>query len=187
MLKPIQLLARNAVRLLPQYYRPDCCIAATAIAIDVLRDFHVRAIPFPVKVMVFNKAFADIIQKQGLLFVDDAQKIDPAAYSVGIGYTEGTTKGYNGHLVALAGNVLIDLTLPQTNRPQHDIRVTPFVAPVADEFLHGDKPFIVENQIGNLLVYTKSSNTDYLTSNDWKLKGRRQHIVQEIIRRIRNH
>lgn len=186
--KVLELLARYAPRIFPEYYNPDCCIAGTAIAIDVLAEFGIKAKPFPTRLMVFNRIFVDIIVEKGLMSFEDAMKINPNAYSVGVGFGEKREGGYLGHLVAVTSdNTLVDLTITQANRPQYGIVCHPVISVVDDNFLSGKDKFIIHSTSGILAVYEKLDNDAYLVSKDWTLVERRKEIVQRLVKRIRNH
>ena len=114
-------------------YRPDCCIAATAILIDVLDYFRLNARPLSVIATVFNPAMSERIEREGMPTLEEAERdwFPYGCYSLAVGVGDPEAGKWPGHLVAnLADRVLIDLTLDQADRPQHGIVLPmPIIAP----------------------------------------------------------
>jgi hypothetical protein len=123
-------------------YRPDCCIAATAILIDLLDHFRLTARPLSVIATVFNPAMSERIDREGLPTLEEAERdwFPHGCYCLAVGVGDPQPGKWPGHLVAnLAEKVLIDLTLDQADRPQYGILLPmPIVAPFPPEFLTED-------------------------------------------------
>ena len=103
-----------------------------------------------------------------------------------LGYTHGTApmgdydaKGnWSGHIVAIAGNALIDMTIGQLNDSQFNIHFDPpFVMVETDsEFLAGTRPIIGE-QDGMVVCYQAyPSETTFLQSRSWSDPGFRKQL-----------
>jgi len=120
-------------------YRPDCCIAATAILIDVLDYFRMTARPLSVLATVFNPAMSRRIEREGMPTLEEAEGdwFLKGCHSLAVGLGDPEPGKWPGHLVAnLADKLLIDLTLDQADRPQHGIVLPmPIIAPFPREFL----------------------------------------------------
>jgi hypothetical protein len=122
-------------------YRPDCCIAATAILNEVLDYFKLTARPLSAIATVFNPVMSERIAQEGMPTLEEAGRnwFPKGCYSLAVGAGDPDPGKWPGHLVAvLGGRVLIDLTLDQANRPQHGIVLpVPIIAPCDAEFLAG--------------------------------------------------
>jgi hypothetical protein len=170
-------------------YRPDCCIAATAILIDVLDYFRLTARPLSVIASVYNPAMSERILREGMPTLEEAERdwFPNGCYSVAVGIGDPEPGKWPGHLVAnLADQALIDLTLDQANRPQHQIVLPPFlVAPLDGEFLLG-KADLAGTGNGCRIVYeARPADRSFERSNDWKSKKRRSEVVGAAIRRLK--
>ncbi len=170
-------------------YRPDCCIAATAILIDVLDYFRLTARPLSVIATVFNPAMTERIEREGMPTLEEAERdwFPNGCYSLAVGFGDPEPGKWPGHLVVnLADQVLIDLTLDQADRPQHDIVLPmPIIAPFPPEFLTEDGHLAgIVN--GCRVVYeARPSDRSFERSNDWRSRKRRDAIVGAAIRRLK--
>jgi hypothetical protein len=122
-------------------YRPDCCIAATAILNEVLDYFKLTARPLSVIATVFNPVMSERIEREGMPTLEEAERdwFPRGCHSLAVGAGDPEPGKWPGHLVTvLGGRVLIDLTLDQANRPQHGIVLpVPIIAPPGRGFLDG--------------------------------------------------
>jgi hypothetical protein len=170
-------------------FRPDCCIAATAILIDVLDYFHLTARPLSVIATVFNPAMSERIEREGMPTLEQAEAdwFPKGCYSLAVGLGENEPGKWPGHLVAaLADRVLMDLTLDQADRPHQGIVLpVPVVAPFPAEFLTGEGE--ISGLVGNCRVVYQARPEDrsFQRSRDWTVKKRRNHIVGAAIRRLK--
>lgn len=188
----IRRLAEAAPPVLARYYRPDCCIAATRVAVDALARFGLEAAPAPTDVVILNPplrarldggvAPEDRAEPQRLAGLDGAG-------SVGIGFGAGPGEGfdprtgYDGHLVAVCQGHLIDLTLPQASRPDREVRLSPvaqaFGPEAAGRFAAGERVWLDVN--GCAVGYRrKPEAVGYRTSPDWA-RRRNLGIADEVV------
>src|SRR5438309_1312644 len=105
--------------ILRSYFRPSCCINATAVLRHVCREHELQASPFAVRARIYAPR-----------------------WSVGIGYYRGDAgkSAWPGHLVLRVHDYLVDATIDQANRPEHGIVLPPvvIVPNVAASFWAGD-------------------------------------------------
>jgi len=112
-----------ASAVLPRYFRPDSCMNATRVCIDVLQMFGIEARPMVVDFAAFNKKWWELMMQTGGMPQSDADSEDWVAqggWSLGIGGEE-TADGWPHHLIAMAGNTVIDSAASQASRPAHGI------------------------------------------------------------------
>ena len=180
---------RDAMRI-GTLYRPDCCIAATAILIDVLDYFRLTARPLSVIATVFNPVMSGRIEREGMPTLEEAERdwFPNGCYSLVVGVGDPQPGKWPGHLVVnLADQVLIDLTLDQADRPQHDIVLPmPVVAPFPAEFLteYGQLSGVVN---GCRVVYeARPADRSFERSNDWRSRKRREAVVGAAIRQLKS-
>src|SRR5206468_2721723 len=125
-------------------FRPDSCIASTAVAIDVLERFGLKSQALAVEVSVFNLPFVEHLRREGTLpqTPDDVRRWQQAGcHAVDIDRKLKRPGGWSGHLVAIAADRwLVDLSIDQVNRPQQGILLAPLAWPVKKAFLRGQQP-----------------------------------------------
>src|SRR5262249_56353840 len=68
-------------------YRPDCCIAATAILNEVLDYFKLAARPLSVIATVFNPGMSERIEREGMPTLEEAERdwFPTGCYSLAVG------------------------------------------------------------------------------------------------------
>jgi hypothetical protein len=170
-------------------YRPDCCIAATAVLIDVLDYFRLTARPLRVIATVYNPAMSERILREGMPTLAEAERdwFPNGCYSLAAGIGAPESGKWPGHLVAiLADKVLIDLTLDQANRPQHDIVLPmPLVAPLPPDFLAEDGQMAGQVNGCRVVYEARPSDHSFDRSNDWRSRKRHDGVVAGAIRRLK--
>jgi hypothetical protein len=191
----LRLFAAVAKKRILEEYRPDCCIAAAKITIKVFNHFGVDGVPLMVNTYIFNKAYAEAVErgddppkeKNVALFDEWLAKHKAWAIGLGVPHEDRPVKGWGsgaGHVVVVQPeyNDIIDVTLDQANRPEHDIFLPPFFAgSYLPGFPEGREPawYYVN---GNMIQYiARPDDKSYLTSPDWQLKFRTRPIVKAII------
>lgn len=172
-------LVKHAPPLIAQDFRPDCCIAATKIALGVLTmlGFYVKV--QPTQLIVYTKRLWRRVESNTF----DYPFLD-GEYSVGVGFDPETGKqGYVGHLVAIVAEpaaaetlFLVDLSLGQANRPKKGINLPPAL------FSTGNKMKLN----GCVLIYRAIENPVYLQSPDWTDRTRTDPIILELLRIIKS-
>lgn len=171
------------------FYRPDCCIAATAVLIEVLDYFRLTVRPLSVIATVYNPAMSERILREGMPTVEEAERdwFPNGCYALAVGAGDPEPGKWAGHLVAnLADQVLIDLTLDQANRSQHDIVLPmPIIAPFPPEFLTEDGQMDGTVNGCRVVYEARPDDRSFERSNDWKSKKRRTNVVGAAIRRLK--
>jgi hypothetical protein len=166
-------------------YNPDSCIISTAVAIDVLQHFGFHARPLSVRTKIYNAAAVDCMKKRLLPRPDQIQEWSEkyGAWTVGIGFGEKQSPSkWPGHLVVLCEDILIDVSLDQAARPQHNMNLTPVYGKASPEFLKGK-----ENEVWTkdecVITYQVVVNESFAQSPDWSDRGRRRALVLSIAKR----
>jgi hypothetical protein len=140
-------------------YRINHCIMATRAAIEVGHYFGYTWHPLVVNIAVFNQAGFELFQ-QGIPFTDWPAE----AHSVGvISQNTTTATGWDGHLLARAGDILIDLAGAQFDRPGKDIAIGPWTFKV-----EGEGPWPGLRDGTHLIVWPQTGITVYRRTRDWK-------------------
>lgn len=165
-------------------YGPSACILATRVAVDVLRAHGVRVQPVAVHVEVFNPAYVEHIERGE----HEAIETDPRCWSAQLGFT-GEEQGddrVDMHVVAVVEDrLLLDLTLDQCSRPEHDVVLTPGIFEgLSPEFARGEpKSYPVH---GCSVVYeAHPEEKGFLASPYWTESAVRQPFVDATLARLR--
>lgn len=167
------LEGRGRARILEQFGARSC-IASTRIALEVCRGHGIEAWPQAVKVEALN-ARAVQAQREDVSFA-------LGSFSLAVEGTGSVATGErDGHLVLVfkdsKGEVLLDLSADQMDRPQHDLRIT---KPVAVRI--GDKgwPVGLWLEHGALIAYEKIPSRSYRITGDWSKRERWMPVVERI-------
>jgi hypothetical protein len=170
-------------------YRKDCCIPATAILCDVLDYFKLPAKPLSVIACIYNPLMTERLEREGMPTREEAERdwFPQGCYSIGVGLGEREPGKWPGHLVALlAGKVLVDLTLDQAERPEHNVILpVPIIAAVGADFLEPGN--VARGLVNGCRVdyVARPEDRSFERSNDWKSKKRRDGVVAVCIRRLK--
>lgn len=182
----VKFLATLARPLILQTFSRDSCIASTAVACDFCEWAGVHVRPLEVEVMAWNALALE------QLAADVPFEQWPAdAWSVGVKQNTPDThrkprgRPWSGaHLVAIVDrSTLLDLSADQLSRPIYRMPVPgPVVLP-----WDGIEARAVNDETGVQLMYRVPVKPDlsFRSSPDWRLRGRRQHIVSELVRLAR--
>lgn len=173
-------LLHVARREILQDFRPDSCIASTRVACDVLAYFGIEARPLVVRAAYYNRQAAEHAARIGRLPESPEETVawseEDGSWGIGIGYggeAEQDPEKWAGHLVAIAGDrLLIDLSLDQADRPQHDIKFVPLSFRLSAEeqtmFLQPEG-HIVRFYRGGILFYTAfPADRSFEDSPNWR-------------------
>jgi hypothetical protein len=174
-----------------RHFRPDCCIGATRIAVDLLGShLHMRIRPLVTQAEILNPALVarDRLPEDRQEYA--AWQAEFGAHWISLGARDAPPRpgGWPGHLVAvLADRCLVDLSLPQANRPKHGIRLPPLVIGVDGEFLSGrERRNITVN--GCLVSYQGfPSDRTFSSAPDWQRPERHKDAVRELRNRMAYH
>lgn len=182
-----------ACTVFPPRYRPDSCIAATRVLIDVFDRLHVKVRPLSVTVDIFNAALVARAEAEGgRLPVDDEEYqrwiAETGCWWLTMGSGGDPEPGkWSGHVGVVAWEkVLIDLTLPQATRPQRGIVLAPVAVEVGESFLDGSDRRVVPMNGCELHYQARPEDRSFMHSPDWCDRQRHRDVVAEILRRTRD-
>lgn len=97
------------------------CIAATAIALEVLRYFKISCEPLSVDVLVYNEAFTLWIEKYPTESIEGNKAyLEMGAHHIMLNPHPASAR-WGGHLVISLSQSILDLNLDQFNRPDKGI------------------------------------------------------------------
>jgi hypothetical protein len=156
------------------------CIAHTRLATIVARQAGIRAEPLACKLVILNdQAFVRAQELGRELAADD---YEDGMWSLGIGYGQDPEqKGYDGHVVTvIERRWVLDLTLDQADRPQHNIHLRPGWFALPERFLSGEEGAtgILD---GTFLRYTAMpDDRGFLTVPDWVKLRPSDPIVRQV-------
>lgn len=173
----LRALITVAPPILRRFWNPDSCIASTRDAVDALHCFRLRAEPLSVRTMVFNQpAWTEIVVRDRFpqSKAEREEWFGPVGgHSLGIGYGADDPSGWPGHLVVLVENRwIVDLTLPQANRPAKWVVLTPLVFEAEPALLEGKTRQVM--QVNDcVVIYERAKRGDmqaegWRTAKDWR-------------------
>jgi hypothetical protein len=178
---------------MPRRYRPDCCIAAARVLIDVLAELHVKARPLSVSIDVFNRPFIERAEAEGGGLPETTEEYqrwvaECGAWWLTLGHaaSEAEPGKWPGHVVVVAWeSILVDLSLPQGSRPQRGIRLVPLAIRVKPDDLDGVGRRVVEVNGCELHYRGRPDDRSYQTAPDWQDRRRHEATVREILAHVR--
>jgi hypothetical protein len=159
-----------ARQIIPHYYPPGYCVAATRISVELLRALQLPTRPLMVRVGVLNPALVakgrmPASTDEGNRWADE----DNAALVVCGDPRVNGDAPWSGHVVAIAGERwLIDLALPELSRPQKCIELAPLLARVGPAFLAGHETLELMQNGCRLIYDAFPMNWSYAGSRDWQ-------------------
>jgi hypothetical protein len=164
--------------------RRDLCIFATRIAIEVSAYFGILARPQPVRVVLYNAAFAAHIENEFTeVDVRTWSRID-GSYSIGVGFGcrgPQPPDRWNGHLIAVADGWFGDLAINQAERLDRGIVTgAAVVAPYP-----GCPRWRLCNSAATTIEYEAIDDRSFLGAPDWRNERRRRGIVAKAIRALK--
>ena len=163
--------------------RHDVCIYSARVVIEVAKHFGIDVKPLPVRVVVYNAAFARHVENGEEPNIE-AWKAD-GSYSVGIGYgvPQGAPPGWNGHMAVQAAGAFGDFSIRQAERPRHGIITGPGLAGAYD----GRRKWTAINDCGTTIEYERINCNKYLQAPDWKRNGAGlKRMVGDLIREVKD-
>jgi hypothetical protein len=161
------LVARYVAAATPVFeanYRPDRCLNASWICVEVMRRLHVEARALSVNTMLMNRTWGRLMQ--ATRWQPTKAQMDECArrggHSVGIDFTDRPDNGFPGHIVAIvAESTLIDGASGQFSRPHKDLYVPPVMTvPAPERFLKGDTDVLQMNDQGSVMIYSARLDDD---------------------------
>jgi hypothetical protein len=161
-----------------EHFQPNCCIATCAILRRVFRHFGYDAHPLAVSVRIYNSNMMRLIQS-GTHFPDSSKDRmtllkKEKAWNISIGAGEpmiSGPSGFNGHVVLRVGNSLVDASLAQADRAEHDIDLGSFIdcEPGRDFFQGADLPQYGIQGRGCVVFYQRLLDKTYQDAIDWNI------------------
>lgn len=143
----LRLYEAAASHVLPQHFKPDCCVNATRVAMAVLKTMGIELIPTPVDVIVTNRIYDELVCDGE---EPAADWVERGAYAVGINTETHVEGGWAGHLVGIYEEVILDSATGQFRRPAKDI----FVDDLTLLMFEGRRwPIHAENSSGTVMHY----------------------------------
>lgn len=202
-LKLARKMLRAAPLILPKYFTPDCCIAATRAALDVFARFGVESAPVACRAVIFNPAYRKRCD-EGRPCPDEEALVrawdEDGSWTVAIGHGHprpgqpgADRPGYNGHLCLamperngdVRPGLVLDLTLAQASRPQRNILLGPTLFRPAPEFWAGHADCWVDVNgcaVGYHRLSIALGSEGYLDSPNWRFPERFQNATDELYR-----
>jgi hypothetical protein len=149
------------------YDRPNCCLNAVRVTIDALRKFGVEVRPVSVGVKARGVSGGE-------------------HYLVEIDTWTSNADVYPGHVVGVCGEVLIDPSAGQFNRPEKGIRIPPvFMATVNDSFWKGE-PAAFANASGTHIQYTpRLEDKEFFTTAGFKRSPQNLEVLHDVVEAMR--
>jgi len=185
-------LITYASPVLKSEWAPDCCIAATRLALQVLRPLGFDAVALPVKALILSKELTvrckSYAKETGKWPGPELQNqwldLGGQYHSIFLGATDDEMRArgkepkpdrFAGHLVALVDNqVIVDLSLDQADRPNRGIILKPWAVPTQGRDLV-NPPFPTANVNGCLVQYVRSDADGWQAAPDWQKHRTREH------------
>lgn len=176
------LFAKAACEILPKHFRRDCCINATSTALQVFKHFGLEATPVYVRSIIFNAKAWELVQANDMNIPTDPevnkswdeqgawilQADEKSKTALG-----GEESGFNGHVVCVVGDYIVDASSGQFTRPHKDIE-TPFAwslkieRTTPDAFLAGKDPVTFGNEQGCVIIYSACpERREYVNASGW--------------------
>ncbi len=182
-----------ACRVFPRRYRPDGCIAAARVLVDVFDRLHVRCRPLAVTVDVFNPAMVARATAEGGRLPADTEEyqrwiVESGCWWLTLGGASDPEPGkWPGHVgVVVWESVLIDLTLQQASRPARGILLAPAAVQVCPAFLAGSESRVVTMGGSELHYVARPEHKSFMNAPDWRDRRRHHDVVGHIVERVRD-
>jgi hypothetical protein len=154
--------------------KPNHCILATRVAIEVGRYFGVTYEPMAVSIAVFNEAGWKLFQ-EGV----ESKDWPADAWSVGTPSDDTLTNGvWNGHLMISGSGVIADLNADQMSRPARNIVVPNWVALRPTE-----PPPWAHREDGTYIMLKPVPASHYRQARDWRTNYKL--MTGDVIRQIK--
>jgi hypothetical protein len=180
-----------AASFLRRYYRPDCCLAATALCVDVLGGrLHLPARPAAVRLEVLNRAMVAYLQSRPAGADADAGPGEVEAVVAAGGWSvvlgdpghEAEPDKWAGHVTCLVGDrLLVDLAAPQASRPARGIVLPPLAVPLPPGFSSGAAGVTWDTPDGGLVrVRALPGHGGWERGPDWSDRARRTRAAAAV-------
>jgi hypothetical protein len=182
----------NAPAVIRRFYRPDCCIAATRVLVEVFTRLRCLARPLSVVTEVRNGVMVELGKRFGhphpLTEAEGYLWRDLGAWSVimGLPGVPYAPDRWPGHLACLVWeSVLCDIAVTQATRPHIGIHLLPVAVEVRPEFLCGGESSIIDVGDCELYYETRPADRSYADAVDWYDKARHERAIESILFRAK--
>lgn len=169
---------------------PNACVLSSRVASEVLTYFGIQHDVVPVCAYAINEKMHEHWRNKTpiSMWEDDAYSvgISPDAVLTNNGIDRREPHGFEGHLIVITNNHLLDLSALQFHRPQHNIFVDgPILATktAVETVSFGEHELVRIILEQGLLFYENLRTNKYLKSNDWRKNYR--PITSNIIKKMR--
>lgn len=169
----------------------DNCVMSSRIAYEVFKHYDLNPKPFPVAVTVGNPKYTKMLDERGQPPMTEQELeewIGQGAWVMGITgrRKEPPKPGYwNGHIVTVCEDALLDLSLDQCSRPQFGVEVEELYSKVPRGFLEGQERAVFVHGSGTIVIYESEPwNDGWKGSADWDFPEFFSDVVAEIIAEI---
>jgi len=180
----IATLVRHARPVMLKVVKPDSCVVMSRLAVEVLRTFGVAADACSAEVIIANGKFAQLLGAGRIQMGEKLPQwaIDEGAWGIGLGYRP---KPHEiGHVVCLAGDLILDLSLDQASRPQHTIELEPSVFCRGDTSIKEPSVFFVGDVVVSYQL--RPARKQFKRSPDWRdFHQRYRKQAGEVVRLVR--
>lgn len=182
----------HAVPVIRRLYKPNCCIAATRVMLEVFHWLQVPARPLMVRCIVLNPALVAMGGLDTLAGIKTSEGarplVDGGAWLIELGDPdhEALPGQWPGHLVCCAfGKVLCDLSLPQASRPHKGINLIPMASEVAPIFFTDEVGWKTTCNGSEVWYNRVPDDGGYKKARDWYHPLHRDRAVRLIKKSIR--
>jgi hypothetical protein len=185
--RAICAVAALAPDIIRKYYVVNCCVAATAIGIDVLKHFGIPSIPQSCKVHALNAAAVRWMEAKRELPKTPQRRKEWRKQKCWMVSIDSLPDGspdtdLGGHLVILNASFMLDLSIMQLHRPAHNIHLDR-AAPLFPRQI--TTPWTYRGQGGTELIYIPLVKPlPYERSADWQPSPERRAVTHEVIEAI---
>ena len=107
-----------------------------------------------------------------------------AMWSVGIasGCREGD--GWDGHLVAAGTRWMLDATVGQMSRLEHNLELGSYVVLDREELERKGRVVYVNGASGSVAIYRTLEDGGYVVTQNWQERTRRKDIIEKLVKGI---
>ncbi len=168
------LLTEGRSKILEKF-EPSSCIASTRIGLEVLRSRGIECYPQPCRIEALNpRAVQATRAGQGYALGTFSLEVEGTGLYDPVG-------SWDGHLVIVfkdaQGEVLLDLSADQMDRPQHGLRVEPVAVRL------GTKGWPVGIMLpgGGAIAWERIPSRAYRQARDWTHRERWEDVVAKIL------
>jgi hypothetical protein len=161
--------------------RPNHCILASRVAVEVGRYFGIPITERSTRCLVANARAWELLNQQ----IPVSEWPDDA-WSVGVDPDDDRNRGtgYPGHVIAESEHYLIDLSAAQFSRPKRGLEFGPMFLPRPE--MDTEYWTYADSENGTVIVYSPQADRRYRNAPDWREETNWKPEAAALIRLIRN-